>query len=75
MKKLILLLIILSSGITFAQDKNLIGTWIATDNTNAEMEFIFDEEGYVIISSDQISFGGKILKLKALELNQNIIPI
>lgn len=60
----IVFLTIISSN--YAQDKNLIGSWIVKHGKNANSIIEFDQEGFAKFTDENVSYGGKYFLLKGI---------
>jgi uncharacterized protein (TIGR03067 family) len=63
MKKIILLLLLLSPLYVLAQDSRLTGKWTGQDHTGKTGVFIFDADGYATTISGRDTIGGRGHKL------------
>lgn len=59
MKKIYLLIILLISTISVAQEFNIEGKWIGTDTDGGKIIMSFDSKGFVTLSDEVETYGGE----------------
>lgn len=66
-KTLLLFCFIVFSNIAIAQDKKIVGTWKGINREGTNIEFVFDSEGYITMSSRGEVIGGKEFEIQGVK--------